>query len=372
MRSRFRLVPLLGSLTAALVFGFASGGCASAPSLPVPLGGPTHTPIATVTPTITPTPLPSATPTITPSPTATPHRLSIPALRQTRIETGAVTIERELEARAGYRRYVASYPSEGLRIQALWTVPNGEPPASGWPLVVFNHGYIPPAQYRTGARYVGYVDAFARNGYVVLMSDYRGHGDSEGEARGGYGSQAYTVDVLHGLAAARTMPEVDPERVGMWGHSMGGWISLRAMVVTDTIDAGVLWGGVVVSYEDLLARWRRPTNFTRRIPPSATRWRDRMSESLGDPAVDDRLWRPLSANHFLADLSGPLELHHGSADASVPLSFSETLQRELLAAGRETELFAYPGDDHNISANLSTALQRSVAFFDRHVKEAGR
>jgi dipeptidyl aminopeptidase/acylaminoacyl peptidase len=356
---------LCSALLAALL---ALGGCAGASPLPAFLGGATATPRPTLTPTLTPTPLPSATPTATLTPTPTPHPLSIAALRATSIQAGEVTIERELEARAGYRRFIASYPSEGLRIQALLTIPTGEAPSTGWPLVVFNHGYIAPNVYRTATRYVAYVDAFARNGYVVFMSDYRGHGDSEGEAPGGYGSQAYTVDVLHGLAAARRLPEVNPEQVGMWGHSMGGWISLRSMVVTDTIAAGVLWGGVVVSYEDLLSRWRRPTNFTRSIPRSVTRWRDQLIEQFGDPAVDDTLWRPLSANHYLADLSGPLELHHGAADASVPLSFAETLQEEMFALGRETELFAYPGDDHNISANLSTALARSVAFFDRHVK----
>ena len=51
---------------------------------------------------------------------------------------------RELDRGANYRRYYASYFSEGLRIYALLTVPFGEPPAGGWPAIVFNHGYIPP------------------------------------------------------------------------------------------------------------------------------------------------------------------------------------------------------------------------------------
>ena len=60
-------------------------------------------------------------------------------------------------------------------------------PPSGWPVVVFNHGYIPPDQYRTTERYVAYVAAFAHRGYIVFKPDYRGHGFSEGTARGGYG-----------------------------------------------------------------------------------------------------------------------------------------------------------------------------------------
>src|SRR4030067_495247 len=83
--------------------------------------------------------------------------------------------------------YIPSYLSEGLKINALLTVPLGEKPAGGWPVIIFNHGFIPPDEYRTTERYVAYVDSLARHGYIVLRSDYRGHADSEGEALGAYG-----------------------------------------------------------------------------------------------------------------------------------------------------------------------------------------
>src|SRR4030065_676050 len=70
-------------------------------------------------------------------------------------------------------------------MSALLSVPFGDPPASGWPAIIFNHGFIPPDEYRTTERYVAYVDGFARNGYIVFRSDYRGHGDSDGLARRG-------------------------------------------------------------------------------------------------------------------------------------------------------------------------------------------
>ncbi|MCE7939241.1 MAG: hypothetical protein DYG90_11805, partial [Chloroflexi bacterium CFX6] len=73
-------------------------------------------------------------------------------------------------------------------------------------------------------------------------------------------------------------------------------------------------------------------------------------------------------NAFLAGISGPLQLHHGTHDRSVPLAYSERLHAQMQAAGRPSELFVYDGDDHNLAGNLRTALQRSVAFFDQHVK----
>jgi dipeptidyl aminopeptidase/acylaminoacyl peptidase len=280
-----------------------------------------------------------------------------------------IIIEQTLPPGANYSRYIASYRSEGLRINALLTVPNGDRPASGWPVVIFNHGYIPPAQYRTTERYVAYVDAFARSGYVVLKSDYRGHGDSEGEPTGGYGSPAYTVDVLNGLASMRRFPDADADRVGMWGHSMGGHITLRSMVVTDTIRAGVIWAGVVASYPDLFERWRR------RAPPrgpSATprpgSWRTELTRRYGDPNRNPEFWNSISPISYVHDLSGPVQLHHGTADASVPFEFSQTLYDRVQAVSGTAEFYVYEGDDHNLSRSLRAALQRSVAFFDTYVK----
>ena len=76
------------------------------------------------------------------------------------------------------------------------------------------------------------MDAIARSGYIVFKPDYRGHGDSEGEAVGAYGYPDYTVDVLNAVASLKRYPDADPSRIGMWGHSMGGFITLRCMVIT--------------------------------------------------------------------------------------------------------------------------------------------
>jgi dipeptidyl aminopeptidase/acylaminoacyl peptidase len=80
------------------------------------------------------------------------------------------------------------------------------------------------------------------------------------------------------------------------------------------------------------------------------------------------LWRKLCPSPAIATIS-PVQLHHGTADADVPPAFSETLAEQLVAAGRTAEFYSYDGDDHNLSQNLSVALERSVAFFDQHVKK---
>lgn len=337
---------------------------------------PTATPAASATPTPTaePTATPTATsiPTATPTPTATPlFPLSIEYLRQQDYSGSELVIEQTLAPGSNYDRYYASYYSEGLKQYGLLTVPRGQTPDSGWPVIVFNHGYIPPSQYRTTERYVAYVDGFASSGYIVFRPDYRGHDRSEGAPTGAYGSPGYVIDVLNAAGALKRFPDADPERIGMWGHSMGGWITLRAMVVDPDIQAGVIWGGVVGAYEDLLTGWRRGNRPTPTPNPGSTRgrWRDSLTSQFGSPEENPEFWRSLSANYVLDDLSGPIQLHHAIGDETVPVEFSQILHQQALDAGMPIELVTYPGDNHNISGNFGAAMSQSVAFFDRWLKQ---
>jgi dipeptidyl aminopeptidase/acylaminoacyl peptidase len=279
-----------------------------------------------------------------------------------------IVIEQTLDPGVNYNRYYVSYLSEGLKIYALMTVPFGEKPASGWPVIIFNHGFIPPDVYVSTERYVAYVDRIARNGYIVFRSDYRGHGNSEGEARGAYSSPDYTVDVLNAVSSMKRYPDADPDRIGMWGHSMGGYITLRAMVITKDIKAGVIWGGVVASYADLLTKWRRGPGASPTPTPSPRSWRTFLLQQYGSPEENPEFWNSISANAYLNDISGPLQLHHGTADEEVPLEFSETLFYQMLDINKYVELYKYENDNHNISNHFNTAMQRSIEFFDKYVK----
>jgi dipeptidyl aminopeptidase/acylaminoacyl peptidase len=282
-----------------------------------------------------------------------------------------IVIEAVLDPGVNYSRYYVSYLSEGLKIYALMTVPNGEKPPTGWPVVIFNHGFIPPDVYRTTERYIAYVDLIARSGYIVFRSDYRGHDRSEGEPGGAYSNPGYTVDVLNAVGAMKRYPDADPNRIGMWGHSMGGYITLRSMVVTKDIKAGVIWAGVVASYPDLLARWRRGPNAAVTPTPNPRSWRNTLVRQYGSPEENPVFWRSISANSYVGEISGPIQLHHGTADEDVPLVFSELLFNEMLNANQYAELYTYEGDNHNISNYFSTAMQRTIEFFDRFVKQAG-
>jgi len=296
------------------------------------------------------------------------NSLQIETMRQGSYPGSEILVEDELTAGSNYQRFLVSYQSEGNKIFALMTIPNGTKPETGWPVIVFNHGYIPPTEYRTTEKYVAYVDNLARAGYIVFKSDYRGHGSSEGEALGGYGSPAYTVDVLNAVTSLKNHPEADPSRIGMWGHSMGGYITLRNMVVTKDVKAGVIWGGVVADYAELLSSWQRRGTTPPPMPSGARRWREVLQEAFGTPEANSGFWNSISSNTYVKDISGPIQLHHARGDETVPWEFSQGLADDLNAADRENQLFLYDGDNHNITGNFGVAMRRTIAFFDTYVK----
>jgi uncharacterized protein len=298
--------------------------------------------------------------------------LQISAMRARDYKGSDLKIEQALVDGGNFHRYIASYNSDGLKIQGLLTVPIGEKPANGWPVIMFNHGYIPPDVYKTTERYVSYVDYFARNGYIVFKSDYRGNGSSEGQPEGAYYSPAYTVDVLNGLSSVKKFKDVDISRIGMWGHSTGGNITLRSLVVSKDLKAAVIWGGVVGTYDDLMNSWQRRVTYS---PPAnelalRNRSRSELIQKYGTPKTNPDFWYSIDPNYFLSDVSAPVQIHTGLLDEEVPYQFSEGLKERLEKVGKTVELYEYPGANHNISSpNFEIAMKRSLEFFDKYLKQ---
>jgi uncharacterized protein len=297
------------------------------------------------------------------TPALAQNAVTIPTLKAGSYPGSAIITERSLKNASNYRQMVVSYRSEGLKIYALMTIPLAKAPKNGWPVIVFNHGYIPPAQYRTTERYTAYVAGFARAGYIVFKPDYRGHGQSQGQSGGAYWSPDYTIDVLNAVSSVAKHPGANASRIGMWGHSMGGYLTLRSLVIDKRVKVGVIWAGVVAPQADLFGRWNRSGP----IPAQALSRRQQFIKKYGSIEENPTLYRELSANNYLTGI-GPVQIHHGLADVVVPVAFSRTLASNLRAAKQSYQSYEYPGNDHNLSQSFSLAMRRSVAYFDRYLK----
>lgn len=306
------------------------------------------------------------------SQTATPTSpLNIEYMRSQTYPGSDITIEQTLTPGNGFNRYLASYQSEGLKIYALLLVPTGVRPVGGWPVIVFNHGYIPPEQYDPTQKYIAYENAFAGAGYIVFRPSYRGNGASQGTPTGAYYSPDYTIDDLNAIASIKKYPDANPDKIGVWGHSMGGAITLRDLVINSTdIKAAVIWGGVVGSYNDLINNWQSRVRY--RPAPEDLRLRNNNRQNLmnqyGTPQSNPAFWNSIDPTAYLADITAPIQLDVGGADQEVPPDFSSTLYDKLTSLGKTAEFYSYPGSDHNISQGFNLAMKRTIAFFDKYLK----
>jgi dipeptidyl aminopeptidase/acylaminoacyl peptidase len=302
--------------------------------------------------------------------------ISILKLRKKKIESPPYKIEKRLENGTNYEKYVVSYLSEGEKVYALLTVPMENKPEKGFPAIIFNHGYIPPKSYSTLSNYADYVDYLARKGFVVLKIDMRGHGNSEGIASGTYFSSTYTIDVISALKSLQKSEIVNPQRIGVWGHSMSGNLVLRSMLVSEDIKAGVIWAGAVYSYEDFKKYRISDSSYTARpatqIPKSPNRDSNpeilKIRDAKSEIDFKNEYWKAISLTQNLNYLKNPLQIHHAVNDNVVNVGYSRDLEIKLKENNINYEYFEYQGGGHNITGlYFNQAMERTVEFFKKNL-----
>jgi dipeptidyl aminopeptidase/acylaminoacyl peptidase len=320
----------------------------------------------------TPTQTASPTSTIAPTPTdiGVGNEITIKYLQELEIAGSEITFEEKLADRSNYHQHLVSYISEGNKIYGLLTIPFVEPPEGGFKAIIFNHGYIPPAAYRTTERYTAYVDYLARSGFVVFKIDYRGHGDSQGEPTGSYFSPGYTIDSIAALKSLQRLNIIDPQGIGMWGHSMAGNLVLRAMLIEPDIKAGVIWAGAVYSYDDFAKygindnTYRPPATPENQETPDRRRRSREIFDTYGRPDTQVDYWKSVSLTENIEFLSSPLQLHHAQDDPVVNIGYSLDLAAVLQENGKAYEFYSYEGGGHNlISPYFDQAILRTAEFF---------
>lgn len=271
----------------------------------------------------------------------------IEGLRSRQFNGGEIKIEQTISNQGSYTSYIFSYPSDNLKIYGKMNIPTGDGP---FPVVLLNHGYFNQSSYVSGNGTDGMANILAANNYITLASDYRGFGKSENDSQGGRGHRPdYAVDVLNLLSSVKTLPKADVSKIGMWGHSMGGEVSLRSVEASDQVKALVLWAPTSGRASDNAAFY----GGGRRSPTSSS-----------SPSLEGA-----SPINYLQYINTPISLHQGLADTEVKPEWSKELNAALNREGKTVEYFEYEGQDHNFS-NLGWGLvsKRTVDFFDKFLK----
>lgn len=332
---------------------------------------------------VTDTPLPTAimSPTSTPTLEEYIFPYTIAGLRQHDFQSGKITIVETLAQTEIFTRYLISYPSDGLTITGILQVPvEGDAP---FPVIVMNHGYFNRENFSSGDGTDRAAEYLNRHGYLTLSSDYRSWGGSEVGPSFFYSGLA--IDVVNLLNAIPSISQADPKRIGMWGHSMGGGVTMKVLTLTTQVRAAVLYSTASADNADLVERWGMGCfgdisegeqlyncNSSDIIP-------DNMPRGLIDAyqltATDADLLKATSPFYHLDLVTVPVEINYGSADGKTyggtPPEWSQKLYQGFVDAGKEAQLFAYDGEGHSFFADQWVAfMERTASFFDVHVKNS--
>ena len=234
--------------------------------------------------------------------------------------------------------------------------PAGFDPKKQYPVVVFVYGG-PAAQTVTRA-WPGRSDSFfnqylAQQGYVVFSLDNRGT-PRRGAAFGGalYGKQG-TVEVddqLRGVAWLKSQAFVDPARIGVYGWSNGGYMTLMLLAKHDEAYACGVAGAPVTDWA------LYDTHYTERY--------------MDLPKANEAGYREASVfTHVDGIGAGKLLLIHGMADDNVLFTNSTKLMSELQKRGTPFELMTYPGAKHGLrGSDLLHRYRLTEDFLGRCLK----
>lgn len=265
-------------------------------------------------------------------------------LRKREFRGGEIKIEQNLGRQINYTNYLFSYPSDNLKIYGMMNIPDGGGP---FPVILLNHGYFNQSSFSSGDGTDGMADILAAQGYITLASDYRGFGKSENDGEGSRGHNPnYAIDVLNLIASIPTLPKADRNRIGMWGHSMGGEVSLRTAEATNKVRAIVLWAPTSGKTSDNASFYGGRTQS------------NQDSDDGGTSPID-----------YLRYVESPISLHQGLSDTEVNPQWSKELNNSLKKEDKQVEYFEYEGQDHNFK-NLGWDLisERTIDFYDRYLK----
>jgi uncharacterized protein len=257
-----------------------------------------------------------------------------------------------------FTRQIIRYDSDGLDVYGFMNIPVGTGP---FPVVVVIHGYVPPAQYETLSYTTRYADALAEAGFLVLHPNLRDHFPSDDDGIEVFEQVGYAVDVLNLAAHVReqgglpgVLAAADPDHIGLWGHSMGGGITIRTITVDPTISAAVLYGSM--NADERLNFQRINTFWTNGVDGN---------EELNTPP--ERL-AEISPVNFLERITTPVSIHHGAVDSDVPVDWSVDLCARLTTLQKSVECYYYEGQDHILWGQSDAVFQqRVVEFFRLHL-----
>ncbi|MFZ5817770.1 MAG: S9 family peptidase [Bacillota bacterium] len=248
---------------------------------------------------------------------------------------------------------------DGLKVTAWLYRPHGIQPGERVPALLSIHGG-PEFQERPGYNYGGFYQYLLSQGVAVLAPNIRGSTgfgiDFQKRIHRDWGG-AELKDIEACNRFLRSLDWVDPERIGVWGGSFGGFATLSA--ATRLPD---LWA--------CACDFCGPSNlitFLQSVPPH---WKPAMKAWLGDTEEDREFLLQRSPITYVDNIVAPLMVVQGATDPRVVKAESDQMVERLRSLGRQVEYLVFEDEGHGFTkrTNQLKGYGAMADFLIRHLK----
>jgi len=225
------------------------------------------------------------------------------------------------------------------------------------PVIVLLRGYVNQEDYQTGIGTEKAAGVFAQNGYITLAPDFLGYGGSDNPENDVWWERFNNpVVVLNLLSSIKNLPQADPDKIGLWGHSNGGQIALSVLAISQKEIPTTLWAPV-----------------TKPFPYSILYFTDEFEDE--GKALRAELYRlekdydvaQFSVTNYLDKIRASLQIHQGTADQSVPVTWTNDFVEKLDELEIINNYFKHPGADHNMVGSWNELIKQDLEFFEEEL-----
>lgn len=220
----------------------------------------------------------------------------------------------------------------GITFYASMLKPPKFDPDEKYPVLVYVYGgpHAQVVRREFGRKRNLWHQMLAKKGYIIFSMDNRGsygRGHQWEQVIYKHLGETEFRDQLQGVKYLKSQPYVDVNRIGIWGWSYGGYMTLFALTHTDAFSTGISVAPVT--------DWRNyDTIYTERY--------------MGLPSDNADGYKRSAPRHAAGDLAGKLLLIHGTADDNVHFQNSLQMVDALIEAGKDFDLMVYPQQTHGI------------------------
>ena len=288
----------------------------------------------------------------------TPPQLSLHRADGSRID---FIEENRLDESHPYHPYVATRPStefgtlqaeDGQTLYYRMLKPAGFDAGKRYPVIVYVYGG-PMGQDVTNTWAAGFNEILARDGFIVFTVDNRGTG-FRGTAFDApihrHMGDVEVRDQTVGVDYLKSLDFVDAEKIGVWGWSYGGYMTLMSLFTRPDVFAAGVSGAPVTDWT------LYDTHYTERY--------------LGTPQGNADGYQASGVFPYAKELAAPLLLIHGMADDNVLFTNSTKLMKTLQDHGRPFDVMTYPGSKHGLMRVPATGkhvFAHIRRFFRQHL-----